>query len=332
MATTTMLSMFTDSSNGSGPVAAAATNETDVAYLASGPICPSWLPTNHLLFQLSNIFLFLSYMAPGGIHGLLYLRICLTLGSFFFALWGYVILCAFDTLVWNAFFTLLNLVHVCVLMYILRPVRFSAQMETLYRDMFQPLKVSRQQFQSVAGCVKETLDLKPRENYSLEGVSRADRLTLVLAGRLLASQNGRGLQIVDKHEFLDSPEWFGVCSTDYYQVTTTALEKCRVVVWNRDKLKLTISGDAFLKAVFDNVVGKDVVKKLLFVMESSSNGVVHDPDSVSESTKLLIQMKNEKSGMGVLLNRQCRDCTGVSVWNLSQYAGSMPALDPETTV
>lgn len=150
---------------------------------SSTAVCPSWLPTNHLLFQLANIFLFLSYMAPGGIYGLLYLRITLTMGSFFFFIWGYVILCAFDTLVWNAFFTLINLVHVCVLMYILRPIRFAPEVEVIYRELFQPLKVSRQQFLSAVRCVKEIAELKPKENYSVEGKTRADRLTLVLSGR-----------------------------------------------------------------------------------------------------------------------------------------------------
>lgn len=259
------------------------------SYFATA-VCPSWLPTNHLLFQLANIFLFLSYMAPPGLHGLLYLRVCLTLGSFFFALWGYVILCAFDTMVWNAFFTAINLVHTCVVMYILRPVRLQADMEIVYREIFEPLKVSRQQFQPAAASVKAVVELNEKDTYSQEGVTRADCLTLVLKGRCLASQKGRPLQIVDRNEFLDSPEWFGVCSGDNFQVTTTALERCRLVVWNRDKLKLTISGDSFLQAVFDNVLGKDVVKKLLFVTETSAhNGL--DLDASSETTKLLIQIK-----------------------------------------
>lgn len=260
------------------------------SYFATA-VCPTWLPTNHILFQLANIFLFLSYMAPAGLYGLLYLRMCLTVGSFFFALWGYVILCAFDTMVWNAFFTAINLVHVCVLMYVLRPVRLAPHMEVVYRELFQPLKVSRQQFQAAASCVKVLKDVEPHETYAVEHVTRADSLTLLLSGRFLVSHKGRPLQIVDRFEFLDSPEWFGVCGTggDKFQVTMTAMDRCRVVVWNRDKLKLTISGDTFLQAVFDNVVGKDVVRKLLFVTESTQNHP--HAENASETTKLLIQMK-----------------------------------------
>ncbi|CAN7946211.1 unnamed protein product, partial [Ixodes hexagonus] len=80
----------------------------------SSSICPSWLPMNHIYFQIANIFFLLSYLAPSGPYCLLYLRGVIGVGSFFFALWGYVILCAFDMLMWYALFTLINLVHGCL--------------------------------------------------------------------------------------------------------------------------------------------------------------------------------------------------------------------------
>lgn len=36
--------------------------------------------------------------------------------------------------------------------------------------------------------------------------------------RLVVSQHGHALHIVDSKQFLDSPEWFGVCTNDTYQV------------------------------------------------------------------------------------------------------------------
>lgn len=91
--------------------------------------CLEWLPINHIYFQLANTFLFLSYLAPGGIGGLIYLRVMLAVGSAFFAIWGWIVLCAFDTFLWNAFFLLINLVHIVVLLFSLRPVRFDKQVE-----------------------------------------------------------------------------------------------------------------------------------------------------------------------------------------------------------
>lgn len=143
----------------------------------------SWLPPNHILFQIANIFLFLSYLAPVGIYGLLYLRSCLVLGSLFFALWGWLVLCALDTFIWNAVFTLINLVHVGVLLYMLRPVRFSPELEEVYRDLFRPLRVTRHQFRTAVRYMREVRHLKPREPYCVENVTKVDRLSLVIAGR-----------------------------------------------------------------------------------------------------------------------------------------------------
>lgn len=98
--------------------------------------CAEWLPINHLYFQLANTCLFLSYLAPAGLWGLIYLRGVLAVASIFFALWGWVILCAFDTFLWNAFFTLINLVHGVYLLCSLRPVRFDKQVEEVNINPF----------------------------------------------------------------------------------------------------------------------------------------------------------------------------------------------------
>lgn len=44
-----------------------------------------------------------------------------------------------------------------------------------------------------------------------------------------------------------------------------AMEESRVLVWHRDKLKLSIMSDAFLQSVFDHILGRDVVHKLMQV-------------------------------------------------------------------
>lgn len=49
------------------------------------------------------------------------------------------------------------------------------------------------------------------------------------------------------------------------KVSVTAMEDSRVLLWHRDKLKLSIITDQFLQAVFDHILGRDVVKKLMQV-------------------------------------------------------------------
>ncbi|XP_068085384.1 blood vessel epicardial substance-A [Anabrus simplex] len=91
--------------------------------------CSQWGPVNHVYFQLANTFFFLSYLAPNGMYGILYLRCTLLVGCAFFALWGWTVLCSFDAFLWNAAFVGINFIHVCVLLYYLRPVKFTREVE-----------------------------------------------------------------------------------------------------------------------------------------------------------------------------------------------------------
>lgn len=47
------------------------------------------------------------------------------------------------------------------------------------------------------------------------------------------------------------------------------MEESRVLIWHRDKLRLSIINDSFLQTVFDHILGKDVVKKLMQVTQVS---------------------------------------------------------------
>lgn len=46
-----------------------------------------------------------------------------------------------------------------------------------------------------------------------------------------------------------------------------AMEESRVLIWHRDKLRLSIINDTFLQTIFDHILGKDVVKKLMQVTQ-----------------------------------------------------------------
>lgn len=48
-----------------------------------------------------------------------------------------------------------------------------------------------------------------------------------------------------------------------------AMEESRLLIWHRDKLRLSIINDTFLQTVFDHILGKDVVKKLMQVTQVS---------------------------------------------------------------
>lgn len=91
--------------------------------------CLEWKQTNHIYFQLANTFFFLSYLAPNGMYGMLYLRCTVLVGCAFFTLWGWTVQCFFDAVVWNVMFVAINFIHVCILLFYLRPVKFPREVE-----------------------------------------------------------------------------------------------------------------------------------------------------------------------------------------------------------
>ena len=48
-------------------------------------------------------------------------------------------------------------------------------------------------------------------------------------------------------------------------MTVTALETSKIVMWHRDRVKFCLMEDQELQAIFDHVVGRDVVRKLMQV-------------------------------------------------------------------
>ena len=71
----------------------------------------------------------------------------------------------------------------------------------------------------------------------------------------MSQEVGRALHLVNKIQFLDSPEWFGVTTDEYFQVSVTALEPA-TLTWHRDRGKFRLMEDAKLQAIFEHVVRK----------------------------------------------------------------------------
>lgn len=280
------------------------------------------LNVNHIYFQLANIFFLLSHLAPNSLHGVLYLRCTLLIGCAFLASWGWTIACWIDITIWNCLFVAINFIYICILLYRLRRIKFTKEVEHVYNAVFKPLRVSRHQFKKVLHCMKTIRQLKYQEVYAQEKVTKVDSLSLVLSGKLVVSQNGRALHIVFPNQFLDSPEWFGVSTDEYFQVSITAMEESRILLWHRDKLKLSIIGDQFLQAIFDHILGRDVVKKLLQVSETMSasghiqqNGQIvslglsggANMDTDPETKLFVVKKTGDSHGITALISRQLQE-------------------------
>nr|XP_017021556.1 blood vessel epicardial substance isoform X2 [Drosophila kikkawai] len=277
--------------------------------------CLGWQQPHHLYFQLGWAFLFLAFLAPHGPYGSLWMRTMLLIGCLMMGMHGYLVACTPDVVLWSGMGMAVNFVYLVVVLCRLRPVRFEQEIEAVYLALFQPLHVTRHQFKKVLNCMKVIRALKYQEVYAQEKVTKVDSLSLVLSGKLVVSQHQRALHIVFPHQFLDSPEWFGVSTDDYFQVSIMAMEESRVLIWHRDKLKLSIMAEPFLQTVFDHILGRDVVKKLMQVTQVSesiaSNGFLPSGGYAedAEDKPMLILKKSVDVGHGLtaLINRQLQE-------------------------
>lgn len=143
-----------------------------------------WLPANHFLFQLANVCLVFSYFCPPSLNGLIALRFFLGLAGLFFALWGWLVLCALDTFLWNLVFFVGNFTHLGYILFSRRPIKFSEEMEGVYEKLFKPHGVPRHQFKILAEAAKlETEFMYPGKIYMIEGVTLTDSLSIIAKGR-----------------------------------------------------------------------------------------------------------------------------------------------------
>lgn len=278
--------------------------------------CAQWHTSHHLYFHAANVLFLIAFLSPHKSYGFFIARCTLILASIALAMGSYLIECSLDGLIYSSTFLLVNFIYLFVLIYQMRPIYFEKEIDAVYVALFKPLNVSRHQFKTILNCMKMIRSLKYQEIYAQEKVTKVDSLSLVLSGKLVVSQNQRALHIVFQHQFLDSPEWFGVSTDDYFQVSIMAMEESRVLIWHRDKLRLSIINDSFLRTVFDHILGKDVVKKLMQVTQvnetlSNSNGHIqsaYDENTGEDKPMLQVKMNgNDDQGINALINRQLQD-------------------------
>ncbi|KFB37899.1 AGAP000013-PA-like protein [Anopheles sinensis] len=281
----------------------------------SWPECLGFEAKEHLYYQIGHALFLVAFLAPNIPCGFLVLRCAAIAGCILMLLWGWFVNCSLDAVVWFGGFLVVNTIYAVILLCKLRPVKFDREIESVYVALFKPLRVSRHQFKKVLNCMKIVRSLKFQEIYVQEKITKVDSLSLVLSGKLVISQNHKAHHIVFPHQFLDSPEWFGVSTDDYFQVSIMAMEDSRVLIWHRDKLKLSMISEPFLETVFDHILGRDVVKKLMQVTQvgeimAQGNGCVPSSFDDAEDKPMLAKGKgtdNGGHGLTALINRQLQD-------------------------
>lgn len=94
------------------------------------PTCYS-TESNHPYFHFSHAIMFICYMLPFGspCQLVLLIRIGLAGATTIMALWAKSLDCWVVSLLWNAASAVVNIIHICVLFYQLRPIKFNDELE-----------------------------------------------------------------------------------------------------------------------------------------------------------------------------------------------------------
>lgn len=99
-------------------------------------LSPSCFSTvfNHPYFHFSHAIMFICYMLPFGspCQLVLLIRIGLAGATTLMALWSRSVQCWVDSLLWNSASAVVNIIHIFVLFYQLRPIKFNDELEQVY--------------------------------------------------------------------------------------------------------------------------------------------------------------------------------------------------------
>lgn len=146
--------------------------------------CERYEDAQHVLFQLANFILVLSFLAPSSyrFHTLL-LRSFVSAGSLLIVFWAGMITCYPDVLGWNLVFLFVNSVYLAWIMYKHYPPKIHKDLETLYVKVFKPFKVTRKSFVALTD-IGELRSMVEGEEYATEMVTQCNQfLSIVVRGR-----------------------------------------------------------------------------------------------------------------------------------------------------
>ncbi|KAJ8788725.1 hypothetical protein J1605_022470 [Eschrichtius robustus] len=105
-------------------------------------------------------------------------------GCTLYIVWATLYRCALDIMIWNSVFLGINILHLSYLLFKKRPVKIEKELKSIYRRLFEPLRVPPDLFKRLTGqfCMIQTL--KKGETYAAEDITSVDdRLSILLKGK-----------------------------------------------------------------------------------------------------------------------------------------------------
>lgn len=216
-----------------------------------------------LLYHIANFLFLISYSAPNNSHGQIWMHTGLILGYLIFSAWAWNVICAPDVFAWYFVFMILNIGQLLYILYQLRPIKFDSDLEKVYENLFAPLQVTRMQFKRLVSVdAAQIANLHAGECYAIEGLTKTDRLGLLLTGRVNVMNEKTFLHNILPEEFLDSPEFESSNSEEIFKVSICAAEPSKYIVWQRQALEYIFVKDPYLAQITNAIISQDITDKL----------------------------------------------------------------------
>lgn len=109
-------------------------------------ICRAWESPQHLLFQMGNVFVLLSFLVPlfkEPTHAQLFERVTLSIATLFLGIWGWMILpCQGDVVLWNLLFAFGHGFLANLLIWKAQPKVMKYERDSLIKGFFERVNVT----------------------------------------------------------------------------------------------------------------------------------------------------------------------------------------------
>ncbi|XP_054166093.1 popeye domain-containing protein 3-like [Oppia nitens] len=226
------------------------------------------VPAHHILFQMANICFVLSYTLPNSKYCILIMHSVLALASLLMSVWAWNLICGSGVMTWNMTFMFINLIQTFYLLYTMRQIKFSKELEEIYQSLFEPVMISRTIFKKLA-AIGQIMILHAGEAYAMESLTKTDRLGLLISGKVNVISGNHFLHCIESKQFLDSPEFESskLGSDDKFKVSLIAATSCRYIFWQRESLEFLLFKQQYLANILSLILSRDITNKLYAMNE-----------------------------------------------------------------
>ena len=94
-------------------------------------------------FHLACCIFLVSYLLPSCHWGHVSLHVGISIGHCVLGAWAWSLTCAPDIFFWHCGFAVINFIQVIIILYLMREDPLDTDMDRLYLDLFNPLKICR---------------------------------------------------------------------------------------------------------------------------------------------------------------------------------------------